>query len=91
MLISKVDNAWFVGYLENDVMQQGLFPVQFVDIIVNLKEETPSQKVRKLTSVTSELARLWGVHKSRLGTNLSNISVNMNINIKIKIKININT
>ena len=43
MLISKVDDDWLVGYLENNVMHQGLFPSSFVDIIVALEEQPSKQ------------------------------------------------
>lgn len=45
MLTSKVDDDWFVGYLENNVMHQGLFPASFVEIIVPLKEEPKKEQV----------------------------------------------
>ena len=51
MLISKVDNDWLIGYLEGNVMQQGLFPSNFVDIIVNLKEEDSKEKVKKCKEI----------------------------------------
>lgn len=51
LLTSKVGNDWLVGYLEGNVMLQGLFPVRFVDIIVNVKDENPKEKVKKLTNV----------------------------------------
>lgn len=45
MLTSKVDDDWFVGYLENNVMHQGLLPASFVEIIVPLKEEPKKEQV----------------------------------------------
>ena len=39
MLTSKIDDDWLVGYLESNVMHQGLFPSGFVEIIIPLKEQ----------------------------------------------------
>ena len=48
MLISKVDDDWLVGYLETNVMHQGLFPASFVEIVVPLRDIS-EEKVRELT------------------------------------------
>ena len=52
MLTSKVDDDWLVGYLENNVMHQGLFPWSFVEIIVALKEQPNEQPVYTFTRHT---------------------------------------
>lgn len=53
LLTSKVGNDWLVGYLEGNVVLQGLFPVRFVDIIVNVKDENPKEKVQEPVSSDS--------------------------------------
>jgi hypothetical protein len=53
MLTSKVDDDWLVGYLENNVMHQGLFPWSFVEIIVALKEQPNEQPVYTFHSTYS--------------------------------------
>ncbi|XP_028402055.1 SH3 domain-containing protein 19-like isoform X2 [Dendronephthya gigantea] len=53
MLTSKVDDDWFVGYLENNVMHQGLFPTSFVEIIVALKEQ-PAEEENNPSAFPSE-------------------------------------
>ncbi len=45
MLTSKIDDDWLVGYLENNVMHQGLLPSSFVEIIVALKEQPNKEPV----------------------------------------------
>jgi hypothetical protein len=45
MLTSKIDDDWLVGYLESNVMHQGLFPSGFVEIIVPLKEQPNNEQV----------------------------------------------
>ena len=46
MLTSKIDDDWLVGYLESNVMHQGLFPSSFVEIVVALKEQ-PNDELKK--------------------------------------------
>ena len=48
MLTSKIDDDWLVGYLESNVMHQGLFPSSFVEIIVALKEQPNNVPVHVL-------------------------------------------
>lgn len=52
MLTSKVDDDWLVGYLENNVMHQGLFPSSFVDIIVALKEQPNTEPAQVFFDTT---------------------------------------